>query len=674
MSEAVEGQRAGQAERKAPGRLPRRRAAPRPLDAQPPPLGTTVDGYRLEARLGEGGQGTVYRARRGGRLYAIKFLSLASPDWAWRELEVRLRLRRVGELAVEGHGLCPHRAPRFLYLVTPYVHGRPLYAWTKAKNPTARQMARVVLEVARQLVEVHRAGVVHRDVKGTNVLVRNADGRPVLVDFGVSTYVGAPEITHPWGMPGTRHYRSPEALRFRRERAGEHSPARPSDDLWALGVVLYWLLTGGYPFDTEVADEGALADLILKQEPETPHTCNPRVPRALSELCLRMLEKRSEARFPNAQALAEALEALLAEADGTWDVALCEEWSEDGATTPQDEWLDLGDWRDKARRLLAYAKRYPRRGRPVPVEEASTLPRSSADAPPGGDSAEEATPSPRRTRIRLRRLVLWGAAVLGLGLLAALVLKPRPEPEAPVTTPGVATPSTMPEVTTSGQEVARREEPPEGGRGAAPEKATTPAPVASATPPEDSTRMKTPQQTPQPRTKEQEKKQRTALGGALRACGTAITVGQVACASPAAQVRTQPPQVIECPPDAVQTMKDLGLKFNETGPLLLLPYDEMSDTPALTSVRPGPATLTSPASGWGKLPGPTVFSGVLFFGETHVYGRFTSAHTPDGHTYPVCMELWEEPKRKGMKKKPDGAQDTATVLTGEYLKPVERFQ
>jgi serine/threonine-protein kinase len=286
-------------------------------------------------RLGEGGQGTVYRARRGGRLYAIKFFPLELDDWAWRELEVRLRLRRMG-MKMLGCGLYPHTRPRFVYLVMPYVRGRPLYTWARERNSTARDAARLVLEVARQLVGVHAAGVVHRDVKGANVLVRQKDGRPVLVDFGVGTYVGAPEITHPLVLPGTRHYRSPEALRFRRERAGEHSPARTSDDLWALGVLLYWLLTGSYPFETSDprADEGALADVILKEEPEPPHMRNPRVPRALSELCLRMLEKSPQARFPDARAVCAELEAVLAEADGTWDVPLCELRGDAAETSP----------------------------------------------------------------------------------------------------------------------------------------------------------------------------------------------------------------------------------------------------------------------------------------------------------------------------------------------------
>lgn len=677
MSGAMEGQ-AEREGRKAPGHIPRRRAPRERLDEPSPPLGTRVGGYRLEARLGEGGQGTVYRARRGGRLYALKFLSLDSPDWAWRELEVRLRLRHVGELAVEGHGLWPHQGPRFLYLVTPYVRGRPLYAWAKEKNPTARQVVHLVLEVARQLVEVHRAGVVHRDIKGPNVLVRREDGRPVLVDFGVGTYVGAPEITNPLGLPGTRHYRSPEALRFRREHAGEHSPARTSDDLWALGVVVYWLLTGGYPFDTEVRDEGALANLILKQEPEPPHACNPRVPRALSELCLRMLEKRPEARFLNAEALCEALETLLEEADSTWDVALCEEWGPDGATTPQMEWLGLGDWLDKVRRLLVYAKRHPRRGRPVSLADATTLPSPPGDPPPGkDDTGAEASPHGRRqTRTPLWHAKVWGSALLVLGLLgimAALRFPPNPEPEAPITTPGVVPSPIMPEVTKAGQEVAPRGEPPEGGGGAAPEKAETSAPVASATRPEDSTRVKTPRQDSQPQKKQQKKKQQTMLGEVAKVCGTALAVSQAACASPAPQVRPTPPAA-ECPPGSVQAMEELGLEFNTGGSWLFFPYDKNSDNPRITLVRQGPGTLTLIGSVWGKLPSNTVFSGELFFGKTHVYGRFTTATLPGGPTYPVCMDLWQTEGVKGVEKKPANEPDSATVRTTVRLKPVKRFE
>jgi len=299
-----------------------------------PAVGTTVGGYHLEARRGAGGFGTVYRARRGGRLYALKFIYLPrTGSWGWRELEVLLKLRRVGTLPVEGHGHWPDKQPLFLFLAMEYVDGRPLYAWALEHQPTARQVARLVQGLAQQLVAVHSQGVVHRDVKGDNVVVRSADSVPVLVDFGVGTYPGAPPITGA-ALPGTAYYRSPEALRFRRERApGERYEASGRDDLWALGVVLYRLLTGHYPFP---GDEAALEDGILFLEPVPPRERNPRVPQGLSELCLRLLAKAPEARCPDAQAVCAALEAVLKEAgeDVEWDAPLCPLWHPERPRAP----------------------------------------------------------------------------------------------------------------------------------------------------------------------------------------------------------------------------------------------------------------------------------------------------------------------------------------------------
>ena len=673
MSEAVEGH--GAAERRGRAKWPRW-AEREWEEAGPPGLGTVVDGYRLERRLGEGGQGTVYRARRGGRVYALKFLPLDSPDWAWRELEVRLRLRRVGGLAVESHGLWPHRAPRFLYLVTPYVRGRPLYAWARMTNPTARQVAEVVRWVARQLARVHAAGVVHRDIKGGNVLVDTQDGRPVLVDFGVGTYVGAPEITNPLGLPGTRHYRSPEALRFRRERAGEHSPARTTDDLWALGVVLYWLLTGGYPFDTEVPDEGALADLILKHEPPPPHVLNPRVPRALSELCLRMLEKLPEARLSEAGAVEAALEAVLAEADASWDVPLCEQWGPEDATTPQEAWLDWGDMRDKARRLLEYARRFPRRGRPEPLAEASTLPCSPEDSPPGVEGASEAEvpPSPPRARPVSWRALAWVGTAWVLGLLGWLWLWPAPTSE-------VTSGDSMRQVTKTGQEVAGGAGPPEGRGGAAPETAATPAPVAPATPRKDGTRVRTPQKTSISPHK-QPRKQDALLDATAKTCVLVWAAGQLACASPEPQLRpTTPapsvPPPAECPTGSVETMTQV-LGFKLRGGLLgtnfLIDGKPLINKPI--TVRPGQVVTVEAWAALRRLPNRTVYIGQLLFGEGRVYGRFTQARTPDGQTYSVCFDLYDAATdgKRGVWMETGSRPDAAIIFSSVKLSPVERFE
>ncbi|HYO69870.1 MAG TPA: protein kinase, partial [Archangium sp.] len=160
-----------------------------------PKEGEVVGGFTLEARLGAGSYGTVFRARRGEKLYALKLLYLPHAGaWAWRELEVLLRLHqaRLVEVDCHGHyGEHPEAGPLFLYLVTPYVPGLPMDTYVERHNPGAAWAARAALALARQLVVAHSVGVVHRDLKPDNVVVEE-DGHAVLVDYGGGHLSGRP--------------------------------------------------------------------------------------------------------------------------------------------------------------------------------------------------------------------------------------------------------------------------------------------------------------------------------------------------------------------------------------------------------------------------------------------------------------------------------------------------
>jgi serine/threonine-protein kinase len=632
-----------------------------------PRVGDTVGGYHLEAKLGAGGYGTVFRARRGGQLYAVKFLYLPRvAEWAWRELEVMLRVRRVGALRLEGHGRWPDRSPRFLFLAMEYVKGPTLYQWAERHNPTARQVARVVLALARQLAAVHAVDVVHRDVKGANVLVCEASGEPVLVDFGVGTYAGAPEVTGPL-PPGTASYRSPEALRFRLQRQeGERYPSTPLDDLWALGVVLYWLLTGGYPFDD--ANGVTWEEALLQHAPVAPHTRNPRVPRALGELCLRLLEKAPEARYPHATAVAEALEAALAGADASWDVALCEEWGPSTVTTLAERALDPEQDEARGRRLAAFEQAHPRRGSPETPGEPSTPLPSTRSASPREDAEEESSSAPHG------RAVAWGLALLGavvaLALFALTGPRPAPEVSAPVAT--VASPVLAARVREAwpppGQEVAPLCEPPEGAGGAAPPWATTSAPVASATRPQDSTRVKT---SPKDSSSQQKpQRQGTVLDTVARALCTAA-VGATAAGCSGAQVRNTPaPEA--CPAGSVETMKQLGINpGDETGAQF------PGEVTSFATVREGPGAQLVLGRPLGQLATGTVLTGQLLFAKERVYGRFIAAQTPGGDTYRVCLEAWgglKGVRMRGLTRHPAGGPDTARVTFAPRVKAVEHFE
>ncbi|ATB38181.1 hypothetical protein CYFUS_003614 [Cystobacter fuscus] len=279
--------------------------------------GAEVAGFIIERRLAAGSFGALYQARRGVKRFAIKLV----PRDARGEREVDA-LRRVQDLPVvgfHGYGLWPEEKPRFIVLALELVEGVALDTWAREFNPsTSELLTQVMLPLVSTLGQLHAAGVVHRDVKEANIVMRRKDGHPVLVDFGAAGFEGAHRLTLRL-PPGTPEYRSPEVVRFAREWEGEPPPGRPGDDLWALGVTLYALLTRTLPFGDR---HGSLAQAILEDAPEPPHVRNPRVPATVGELCLRLLAKEPAERPADASALELDLKAALAGADAAWDEPL----------------------------------------------------------------------------------------------------------------------------------------------------------------------------------------------------------------------------------------------------------------------------------------------------------------------------------------------------------------
>src|SRR5690606_9732492 len=153
---------------------------------------------------------------------------------------------------------------------------------------------RVAADVARGLGAAHRHGIVHRDVKPSNVLL-TAEGAAKLLDFGIAKVMGA-ALTRTGDTLGTAAYMSPEQLRGQVDARA---------DLWALGAVLYEMLTGRRPFGGDY--EAALTYAIAHEEPEPVEALRPEITEALAGVVRRCLEKDPAARFQTAEEVTEAL-------------------------------------------------------------------------------------------------------------------------------------------------------------------------------------------------------------------------------------------------------------------------------------------------------------------------------------------------------------------------------
>ncbi|MBN1207409.1 MAG: serine/threonine protein kinase, partial [Myxococcaceae bacterium] len=195
-------------------------------------------------------------------------------------------------------------------LVMDWVEGVPLYDQARQSNPSSQQVLQWLSQLASALQAVHAQGCVHRDVKGDNVLVRHSDRRALLTDFGSGRYPDAATLTPDILPPGTPAYRSPEACLFELQHFRDPKAryrAQPADDLYALGVTAYRLVTGQYPeLGEPLQDEAGLWHLQGLASP-APLVLNPRLTPQLDALILRMLSVRPEQRGTAAE-LAEALE------------------------------------------------------------------------------------------------------------------------------------------------------------------------------------------------------------------------------------------------------------------------------------------------------------------------------------------------------------------------------
>jgi len=278
-----------------------RGAAPRPRKTP------TINGYEILEEIGVGGMGVVYRARQLllNRPCALKMiLSGALPD-ADALARFRVEAAAVARLhhpnIVQIYSVGESNGLHFCELE--YVSGGSLDRRLNGQPWAARTAAGLVAAVARGMADAHRAGIVHRDLKPANILIAD-DGTPKTTDFGLAKALGSDTgLTQTNLIMGSPAYMSPEQAEGRSRNVG------PAADVYALGVILYELLTGIPPFRGESTLE--VLEQVRSREPVPPSRLVPGLPRDIETIALKCLEKDTDKRYQTAGGLADDLRRYL---------------------------------------------------------------------------------------------------------------------------------------------------------------------------------------------------------------------------------------------------------------------------------------------------------------------------------------------------------------------------
>ena len=264
--------------------------------------------YELLREIARGGMGVVYRARQLSlnRVVALKMIlqgHLAATEDIerfTREAEAVAKLTHPHIVVIHDVGQCRDQH----YFAMEYVEGESLAQLLRGGPISCQKAASYVEQVARAVHFAHQKCVVHRDIKPSNVLI-DQSGRARVTDFGLAKHVDRGEdLTLTGQILGTPAYMAPEQITSRRGEIG------PSCDVYALGALLYELLTGQPPFKGRDHFETMLQ--VLECDPQSPRQLNPQVPRELEMICLKCLEKEPQYRYASASEVTDDLQHYLA--------------------------------------------------------------------------------------------------------------------------------------------------------------------------------------------------------------------------------------------------------------------------------------------------------------------------------------------------------------------------
>jgi len=264
-----------------------------------------VPGYEMLSELGHGGMGVVYKARQLAlnRIVALKMLPAALQGNAAQRARFRVEVETIAQLQhpnivqVYDVGECQGRP----FFAMEFVEGGNLTDHCRGEAQPPNEAAELVETLAHAMHAIHAKGIIHRDLKPSNI-VRTTEGCPKITDFGLARNLSS-DLTASGEILGTPSYMAPE------QAAGKVREIGPAADVYALGAILYELLTGRAPFHgMSVLD---VVRQVQDSDPVTPRRLEPRTPRDLEIICLKCLRKEPGRRYASALDLAEDLQRFL---------------------------------------------------------------------------------------------------------------------------------------------------------------------------------------------------------------------------------------------------------------------------------------------------------------------------------------------------------------------------
>ncbi|MEU8103296.1 protein kinase [Nonomuraea muscovyensis] len=419
------------------------------------PGATLNDRYVLTSRVGGGGMGEVWRADDTvlGRAVAVKVMTPAlaeDPTFAQRfqnEARAMATLRHPGVVDVYDYGACEVGGRRVSFLVMEFVEGESLDRVLRRRPLDPAATMRLVAEVADALSAAHEQGIVHRDVKPANLLIRS-DGRVALTDFGIAHSASAGQLTATGAMLCSAGYCAPELATA--------SEVTPSADVYALGVVAFECLAGHLPFQGETP-----VQIIFKHLHADVPPLPAEVPAGPREVVARALAKEPGRRWPSAVAMGAAARQAMTAPDTPPDVLPGAPLATPSTGAPPARETTSGT------------------GATASAAEPGTLP----TPPPAPDPHATAPVSPRR-RARSALLAVAAAVAVTSAVAGSIWLRPESaaDPVLPVT-PSVATSEAAPVAEPPTTAVKQSAPPPRTSTTAPRPSATaTATPSASATP------------------------------------------------------------------------------------------------------------------------------------------------------------------------------------------------